>query len=63
MHDQVDEEPGRILVEVLIPVGGYHVDGLGVGLVDVFTEVAGFREEYASIMLRAVLVRKGRKER
>lgn len=46
VHDQVDEEPGRILVEVLVLVGGCHVDGLGVGLVDVFTEVAAeFREE------------------
>lgn len=44
MHDQVDKKPGRILVEVLVLVGGCHVDGVGVSLVDVFTEVSGFRE-------------------
>lgn len=32
VHYQVDKEPGRILVEVLVLVGRCHVDGVGVGL-------------------------------
>lgn len=63
MHDHIDEEPGRVLVEVLVLLGGCHIDGLGVGLVGVFTEVAGFREEYVSILLCVVLVRKERKRK